>query len=153
MYRYVVVIGVIIITLANLPAEGFEVGLVGKIPPVVSIQIQPVSQFAFEAGLSGTGPLVLSLRAYPISLIRGQISLFPVIGLGVGLAFLPGDIIASGFFATIGLEVSISETPLTLFGEVSFTVFTDPPGGNPAGIGPAIGGRIDFPFTFLQTNL
>ncbi len=152
MRRFVVVICAITITLASLTAQGFEVGIAGRIPPAVSIQVRPLRQFALEAGISGVGPLVLSLKAYPVSFIADQITLVPIIGLGLGLAFLPGDIIASGFFATIGIEIPIRKTPITLSGELSFTLFTDPPGGNPSGIGPAIGGRIDLPLDFLQIN-
>jgi hypothetical protein len=150
MHRNALLVFVIAIALTSTVAQGFEIGIAGRIPPMVSIQLAPLKSLALEIGLSGMGPLVLCLKAYPTSLTVDRMTLLPVLGLGAGLAFLPGDIVASGFFGLVSIEISMKDSPLKLFGELAFTVFTHPAGGNPSGIGPAVGGRIDLPLDFAS---
>lgn len=152
MYRDVAVLVWILVALVSLVCQATEVGIACRIPIAASVWFTAFESWAIEVGLSGAGPLMLSLRAYPVSFIAGGLTLVPLASVGVALAFLPGDIIASGFFWLIGVEIPIRGTPLTLFGETAFTSFTHPPGGNPSGIGPAIGGRIDFPINLPKTD-
>ena len=142
MRRHVVVaIALIGIVAVGVAAQVLELGIVGRVPTAVSVQLTLFQRFAVEVGLSGAGPLVASAKVYPGQLELGALTLRPLAGLGVGLAFLPGDIVAHAFFALVGIEVPIGDTPFTAFGEFGVTISPDV---SPAGIGPAAGARFDF---------
>ena len=131
-------IGIVVVGTA---AQALQLGIVGRIPLALSVQLGLAPSFAVEVGLSGAGPLMASAKVYPGQLELGSLTLRPLVGFGVGLAFLPGDIIAHAFFALVGLEVPIGDTPFTAFGELEFIISPDI---SPSGIGPAAGARIDF---------
>ncbi len=144
MRRHVMVaIALIGIVAGGITAQTLELGIVGRVPPGVSVQLTLFQRFAVEVGLSGAGPLVASAKIYPGQLELGPLTLRPLVGLGVGLAFLPGDIIAHAFFVLMGVEVPIGDTPFTAIGELGFTISPDV---SPSGIGPAAGARFDFDF-------
>ena len=142
MRKYAVMaIALIGIVSVGVAAQALELGIVGRVPPAVSVQLTLFQRFAVEVGLSGAGPLIASAKVYPGQLELGAVTLRSLAGLGVGLAFLPGDIIAHAFFALVGIEVPIGDTPFTAFGELGVTVSPDV---SPTGIGPAVGARFDF---------
>ena len=142
MRKHVVVaIALIGIAVVGIAAQTLELGIVVRVPPAVSVQLTLFQRFAVEAGLSGAGPLIASAKVYPGQLELGALTLRSLAGLGVGLAFLPGDIIAHAFFALVGIEVPIGDTPFTAFGELGVTISPDV---SPTGIGPAVGARFDF---------
>ena len=139
--RRQIVVALISVVVAGIAAQGLQVGVVGRMPLALSVQLGLAPSFAVEVGLSGAGPLMASAKVYPRQLELGALTLRPLVGLGVGVAFLPGDVIAHAFFALVGLEVPIGDTPFTAFGELGFIISPDI---SPSGIGPAAGARIDF---------
>jgi len=139
----VVAVALIGIATVGVAAQTLELGIVGRVPPAVSFQLTLFQKFAVEVGLSGAGPLVASAKVYPGQLELGALTLRSLAGLGVGLAFLPGDIVAHAFFSLVGIEVPIGDTPFTAFGELGVTISPDV---SPTGIGPAVGVRFDFQF-------
>lgn len=139
--RRQIALALIGIVVAGTAAQALQLGIVGRIPLALSVQLGLAPSFAVEVGLSGAGPLMASAKVYPGQLELGTLTLRPLVGLGVGLAFLPGDIIAHAFFALVGVEIPIGDTPFTAIGEFGVTVSPDV---SPTGIGPAAGARIDF---------
>ncbi|MEA3356229.1 MAG: hypothetical protein U9Q23_02645, partial [Candidatus Bipolaricaulota bacterium] len=69
-----------------------------------------------EIGLSDAIPLVVSIKTYPGELELGALTLRPLAGLGVGLAFIPGVTLQAYFFL-VGIEVPLGDTQFTAFGE------------------------------------
>lgn len=142
MRRHVVVVVALIgIAGMGVAAQALQFGIVARIPLALSVQLGLAPGFAVEVGLSGAGPLVASAKVYPWQLELGALTLRPLVGLGVGLAFLPGDIVAHAFFALVGVEVPVGDTAFTAIGELGVTISPDV---SPSGIGPAVGARIDF---------
>ena len=137
----VMAIALIGITAVGITAQTLEFGVVVRVPPAVSVQLTLFQRFAVELGLSGAGPLLAFAKVYPGQLELRALTLRSLAGLGVGLAFLPGDIIAHAFFALVGIEVPIGDTPFTAFGELGVIISPDV---SPTGIGPAVGARFDF---------
>jgi len=142
MRRHVVVaIALIGIVSVGIAAQTLELGIVGRVPPAMSVQLTLFQRFAVEVGLSGAGPLVAFAKVYPGQLELGPLTLRSLAGLGAAVVFFPGDLVAYGLFALVGIEVPIGDTPFTAFGELGVTISPDV---SPAGIGPAAGARIDF---------
>jgi len=91
MRRYVVVVIALIgIAAVSIAAQPLQLGIVGRFPPAVSVQLTLFQRFAVEIGLSDAIPLVVSIKTYPGELELGALTLRPLAGLGVGLAFIPG---------------------------------------------------------------
>jgi len=71
----------------------------------------------------------------------GPLTLRSLAGLGAAVVFFPGDLVAYGLFALVGIEVPIGDTPFTAFGELGVTIAPDPV---PTGVSPTVGVRFDF---------
>lgn len=142
MRRHVVVaVALIGIAAVGIAAQGLELGIVGRVPPAVSVQLTLFQRFAVEVGLSGTGPLVAFAKVYPGQQELGPLTLRSLAGLGAAVVFFPGDLVAYGLSALVGIEVPIGDTPFTAFGELGIAIAPVPV---PTVIGPTVGVRFDF---------
>jgi len=142
MRRHVVVtIALIGIVAVGVAAQVLELGIVGRVPPAVSVQLTLAQRFAVEVGLSSAGPLVAFAKVYPGQQKLGPLVLRSLAGLGAAVVFFPGDLVAYGSFALVGVEVPIGDTPFTAFGELGVPIAPVPV---PTGISPTVGVRFDF---------
>ena len=142
MRKYILVgIALMGIATAGAVAQELELGIVGRVPPAVSVQLALFQRFAVEVGLSVTGPLVAFAKVYPGQQELGPLTLRSLAGLGAAVVFFPGDLVAYGFSALMGIEVPIDDTPFTAFGELGVAIAPVPV---PTVIGPTVGVRFDF---------
>ena len=125
-------------------ADGMpRLGISVKVPLAFTVQLTLPVGFAIEAGLSRFGPAVFAAKFYMSPLELAQVSIVPVVGLGGGIAFLPGDLIAMGFYALGGLEIPIPKTSLSPFAHL-VTVLPWPIGVGTLNVGVEAGLRLDF---------
>ena len=142
MRRHVAMVIVLIgIAAVGIVAQGLELGIAGRVPPAVSVQLTLFQRFAVEAGLSSTGPLVAFAKIYPGQQELGPLTLRSLAGLGAAVVFFPGNLVAYGLFALVGIEVPIGDTPFTAFGELGVAIAPVPV---PIGVSPTLGVRFDF---------
>lgn len=148
MKRCTVMVLVLVLVLAvvsgmGLAGHALQLGITARVPPVLSVQVRFLPSFALEAGLAATGPLLIVGKFYPPFVELGGVLLQPLVGIGMGLVFLPGDNVASGFYGLAGMEYAIPDTALTAIGELGITL---PPSLNlsEVGVGATLGLRLDF---------
>ena len=136
------------ITLLGFVAVGIvgqtvEIGIVGRVPPAVSVQLTLAQKFSLEVGMSVSGALVAFAKVYPGQVEFEALTLRSLAGLGAAVVFFPGNLIAYGGVALVGIEVPIGKTPFTAFGELGVPIFPHP---TPTGIGSTFGVRFDLRF-------
>jgi|GEM_PF-3693457 len=120
-----------------------QFGIAVKVPLAVSVQLTLPIGLAIEVGLSQVGPAVFAAKLYVPSLDLAGLLIVPVVGVGGAVAFLPGDIVATGFYALAGLEIPIPKTSLSLLGDLA-VLLPWPIGDGTPGIGAEAGLRLDF---------
>jgi hypothetical protein len=84
----VVAIVLIGIAATGVAAQTLQLGIAGRVPPAVSVQLTLFQKFAVEVGLSGAGPLVASAKVYPRQLELEALPLRSFAGLRVKLTLL-----------------------------------------------------------------
>lgn len=139
---------VLLVALAVVGAASYadgvtRLGVSVKIPLTASVQLTLPSGFAIEAGLSQFGPAVFAAKLYMSAFDLADFLIVPVVGLGGAVAFLPGDLIATGFYALGGLEIPIPKTSLSLLGHLG-VVLPWPIGKGTLNLGAEVGLRLDF---------
>ena len=139
--RVLTAIALIGVASVGIAAQTLELGIVGRVPPAVSVQLTLAQRLAVEVGLSSAGPLVAFAKVYPGQQKLGPLVLRSLAGLGAAVVFFPGDLVAYGLFALVGLEVPIGDTPFTVFGELGVAIAPVPV---PTGVSPPLGVRFDF---------
>jgi len=120
-----------------------QFGIAVKLPLAVSVQLTLPIGLAIEARLTPVGPAVFVAKLYLPQLEPADLEIVPVIGVGGAVAFLPGDIVATGFYALAGLEIPIPETPLSLTGDMDVLVPWPIEAGT-TNFGGKVGLRFDF---------
>jgi hypothetical protein len=125
-------------------ADGIpRLGLAVKVPWALSVQLTLPAGFAIEVGLSQVGPAVFAAKLYVPPLDLARLLIVPVVGLGGAVAFLPGDIVATGFYALAGIEIPIPKTSLSLLGDLALLLPWSIGNGTP-NFGAEAGLRLDF---------
>jgi len=120
-----------------------QFGIAVKVPLALSVQLTLPIGLAIEVGLAQVGPAVFAAKLYVTSLDLAGLEIVPVVGIGGAVAFLPGDIVATGFYALAGLEIPIPETPLSLTGDLDVLI-PWPIGAGTPNFGGKVGLRLDF---------
>ena len=110
-------------------------------PLALTVQLTLPSDLAVEVGLPRTGPAFCAAKLYLGSWHRAGVRILPVVGLGGAVAFLPGDIVAAGVYAVVGLEFQIPETRLSLLTELA-ALLPLPIGAGTLDVSPKIGLRL-----------
>ena len=144
MRTFLVLLVTVVVLVGASYADGVtRLGVSAKVPLTASVQLTLPVGFAIEAGLSQFGPAVFAAKLYMSPFEFAPIRIVPVVGLGGGVAFLPGDLIAMGFYALGGLEIPIPKTSLSLFGNL-VAVLPWPIGKGTLNFGVEAGLRLDF---------
>ena len=120
-----------------------RLGIVARVPTAFAVQLTFPAGFAIEAGIPATGPAVFAAKLYLRPWDLAEVSLVPAIGLGGAVAFLPGDVIATGLYGLLGLELPIAETRLSLLADVAI-LLPWPIGAGTPHVAPQVGVRFDF---------
>jgi hypothetical protein len=125
-------------------AEGIpRWGIALKAPVALSVQLALPGGLAIEVELPRTGPAVLAGKLYVPSWNLAGVRVLPAVGLGGAVAFLPGDIMAAGLYAVVGLESPIPRTRLTLLADLA-ALLPLPIGAGTLNISPKVGLRLAF---------
>jgi hypothetical protein len=144
MRTFLVLLVAFVVLVGASYADGVtRLGVSVKVPLTASVQLTLPAGFAIEAGLSQFGPAVFAAKLYMSAFDLAGFLIVPVAGLGGAIAFLPGDLIAMGFYALGGLEIPIPKTPLSLFGHLG-VVLPWPVGKGTLNLGVEVGLRLDF---------
>jgi hypothetical protein len=116
MRTFLVLLVAVVVLVGTSYADGVtRLGVSIKVPLTASVQLTLPIGFAAEVGLSQFGPAVFVAKLYMSPFELAQVRIVPVVGLGGGIAFLPGDLVAMGFYALGGIEIPIAKTSLSPF--------------------------------------
>lgn len=128
---------------ASYAGEMPQLGIALKVPLAGSVQLTLPIGVAIEAGLTQVGPAVFAAKLYLNPLDLAGLLLVPFVGVGGGVAFLPGGNVATGFYALTDLEAPIPKTQLNVISELAVTL-PWPVGAGGPGVGGDLGLRFDF---------
>jgi hypothetical protein len=140
---FILLVALVVLVGASYADGVTRLGVSVKVPWTFSVQLTLPVGFAVEAGLSQFGPAVFAAKLYMSAFDLAGFLIVPVAGLGGAIAFLPGDLVAMGFYALGGLEVPIPETSLSPFANL-VVVLPWWPEGQPLNFGTEVGLRLDF---------
>ena len=128
---------------ATCADEGTGWGIAVNAPLALTVQLTLPSGLAAEVGVPRTGPAFCAAKLYLASWHRAGVRILPVVGLGGAVAFLPGDIVAAGFYAVVGLEFQIPETRVSFLAELA-ALLPLPIGTGTLDVSPRVGVRLAF---------
>lgn len=118
-------------------------GIAVNAPLALTVQLALPSGLAVEVGVPRTGPAFCAAKLYLASWYPAGVRVLPVVGLGGAVAFLPGDIVAVGFYAVVGLEFPIPQTRLSLLADLA-ALLPLPIGAGTLDVSPKVGLRLAF---------
>jgi hypothetical protein len=118
-------------------------GIAVNAPLALTVQLSLPGGLAVEVGVPRTGPAFCAAKLYLASWHPAGVRILPVVGLGGAVAFLPGNIVAAGFFAVVGLEFPIPETRLSLLADL-VALIPLPIGAGTLDVSPKVGLRLAF---------
>ena len=118
-------------------------GIAINAPLTLTVQLALPSGLAVEVGVPRIGPAFCAAKLCLTSWHPAGVRILPVVGLGGAVALLPGDIVAAGFYAVIGLEFPIPETRLSLLTDLA-ALLPLPIGAGTLDVSPKVGLRLAF---------
>jgi hypothetical protein len=118
-------------------------GIAVNAPLALTVQLALPSGLAVEVGVPRIGPAFCAAKLCLTSWHPAGVRILPVVGLGGAVALLPGDIVAAGFYAVIGLEFPIPETRLSLLTDLA-ALLPLPIGAGTLDVSPKVGLRLAF---------
>ena len=125
-------------------AEGIpRWGIAVKAPVALSVQLALPGGSAIEVELPRIGPAVFAGKLYTPSWTLAGMRVLPAVGVGGAVALLPGDIMAAGLYAVVGLEFPIPTTRLSLLADLA-ALLPLPIGAGTLDISPKVGLRLAF---------